>query len=164
MCTATQKAIFVCNDPSTIVTRQCQFQCIQGKLNLFGLPLYLTLNPTATLSTPLVDTCRRCIDDHQSSRADPTTHCDRESSIDHIIITLFLLIIISYHVSTACPPQIECNQGQRCCFIGQDGDVCCNIYLNNNYTDDCPSRLVDDSGSVCGEFLNKPCYAGSRLS
>ena len=37
-----------------------------------------TLNPTATLSTPLTDQCRRCIDDLQSSRADPTTHCDRE--------------------------------------------------------------------------------------
>ena len=93
-----QSAIYsltVCNDPSvTIVTRQYQFQCIEqnGKIGwdtiVSGSGLFIqTLNPTATLSTPLVDQCRRCIDDQQSSRADPTTHCDCEFSIDH---TLFL--------------------------------------------------------------------------
>ena len=84
-------SLTVCNDSSTIVTRQYQFQCIEQN----GQPVWATivsgsnlfvqtLNPTATLSTPLADKCRRCIDDQQSSRADPTTHCDRESIIDHI--------------------------------------------------------------------------------
>ena len=73
-------------DRSTVVTRQYQFQCIEQN----GQPVWATivsgsnlfvqtLNPTATLSTPLADQCRRCIDDQQSSRADPITHCDRES-------------------------------------------------------------------------------------
>ena len=79
----------VCNDPSTIVTRQYQFQCTEQN----GQPIWATivagnnffvqtLNPTATLSTPLADQCRRCIDDQQSlnSRIDPTTHCNREST------------------------------------------------------------------------------------
>ena len=81
-------SLAVCNR-STIVTRQYQFQCIEL---LNGQPIWgalvsgsnvfvQTLNPTATLSTPLADQCRRCIDDQQSSRADPTTHCDRESII-----------------------------------------------------------------------------------
>ena len=80
-------SLAVCSDPSTIVTRQYQFQCIAIEVN--GQPLWgtivagsssfvQTLNPTATLSTPLADQCRRCIDDQQSSRADLTTHCDRE--------------------------------------------------------------------------------------
>ena len=53
----------VCNDPSTIVTRQYQFQCIEqsGKIGwdtvVSGSNLFVqTLNPTATLSTPLADT------------------------------------------------------------------------------------------------------------
>jgi hypothetical protein len=76
----------VCSNSSTTVIRQYQFQCAEEN----GQPVWdttvsssssfiQTLNPTATLSTPLVDTCRRCIDDQQSSRADPTTHCDCES-------------------------------------------------------------------------------------
>ena len=69
----------------------------------------------------------------------------------------FLLVLISYHVPTACSARIECNQGQRRCFISQElqGDVCCNFYLQNNCTDECPSGLVNDSSSVCGEFLNE---------
>ena len=77
-------SLTVCNDPSTIVTRQYQFQCIEQTVwgtIVSGSNLFVqTLNPTATLSTPLADQCRRCIDDQQSSRADPTTHCDREST------------------------------------------------------------------------------------
>ena len=57
-------------DGSTIVTRQYQFQCIEQN----GQPVWdtivsgsnqfvQTLNPTATLSTPLANQCRRCIDD-----------------------------------------------------------------------------------------------------
>ena len=84
-----EPSLTVCNDPNTIVTRQYQFQCIEQNEQpvwgtiVSGSNLFIqTLNPTATLSTPLADQCRRCIDDQQSSRADPTTHCDRESSID----------------------------------------------------------------------------------
>ena len=80
-------SLTVCNDPSTIVTRQYQFQCIEQNgqpvwgTTVAGSNLFIqTLDPTATLSTPLADQCRRCIDDQQSSRADPTTHCDREST------------------------------------------------------------------------------------
>ena len=78
-------------DGRTIDTRQYQFQCIEQN----GQPVWdtivsgsnqfvQTLNPTATLSTPLANQFRRCIDDLQSSRADPITHCDCESSIDCI--------------------------------------------------------------------------------
>ena len=80
-------SLTVCNDPNTIVTRQYQFQCIEQNgqpvwgATVAGSNLFVqTLNPTATLSTPLADKCRRCIDDQQSSRADHTTHCDREST------------------------------------------------------------------------------------
>ena len=83
-------SLTVCSDSSHIVTRQYQFQCIvdngQPAWGVFvsGSTLFVqTLNPIATLSTPLANQCRRCIDDQQSSRADPTTHCDRES--DNII-------------------------------------------------------------------------------
>ena len=76
----------VCNDSNNIITRQYQFQCFEqnGQLiwgtTVSGSNLFVqTLNPTANLATPLADQCRRCIDDQQSSRADPTTHCDRES-------------------------------------------------------------------------------------
>ena len=99
-------SLIVCNDPNTIVTRQYQFQCIeQNRQRVWATIvsgsnlLVQTLNPTATLSTPPVDTCRRCIDDQQSSRADNTTHCDRESIIDH---TLFLLIMI-----IMCPQRVQ---------------------------------------------------------
>ena len=91
-------SLTVCNNPSTIVTRQYQFQCIEQN----GQPVWgatvdrsnffiQTLNPTATLSTPLADQCRRCIDDRQSNRGDPTTHCDRESNIDPTYTLLGLL-------------------------------------------------------------------------
>ena len=73
-------------DRSTIVTRQYQFQCTEQTgqpvwgATVSGSNLFVqTLNPTATLSTPLADQCRRCIDDEQSNTADFTTHCDRES-------------------------------------------------------------------------------------
>ena len=101
-------SLTVCSDSSTIVTRQYQFQCIEQNrqsvwsIIVSGSNLFVqTLNPTATLSTPLVDTCRRCIDDQQSNRSDPTTHCDRESSI---FFTLFLLIMI-----IMCPQHVQHN-------------------------------------------------------
>ena len=81
-------SLTVYNDPSTIVTRQYQFQCIDSEQNgqpvwatiVAGSNLFIqTLNPTANLSTPLADQCRRCIDDQQSNRYDSTTHCDHES-------------------------------------------------------------------------------------
>ena len=91
-------------DGSTVDTRQYQFQCIEQN----GQPVWdtivsgsnqfvQTLNPTATLSTPLANQCRRCIDDQQSSRAglDPITHCDRESSIDCILLNFFIIIIMN---------------------------------------------------------------------
>ena len=79
-------SLAVCSDSNNLVTRQYQFQCseqngqpVWGTL-VSGSNLFVqTLNPTATQSTPLADQCRRCIDDQQSSRADSTTHCDRES-------------------------------------------------------------------------------------
>ena len=72
-------------DGSTIDTRQYQFQCIEQN----GQPVWATivsgsnllvqtLDPTATLSTSLASQCRQCIDNNQSSIADPITHCDRE--------------------------------------------------------------------------------------
>ena len=98
-------SLAVCSDSSTIVTRQYQFQCIEQNRQpvwstiVSGSNLFVqTLNPDATLSTPLADQCRRCIDDQQSSRADPTTHCDRESSIDHIIILLIIITMCLQHV------------------------------------------------------------------
>ena len=66
-----------------------------------------TVNPTATLSTPLANQCRRCIDDQQSSYPnniiDDTTHCDREfksviifaSYLGHFLI---INVIQSQHV------------------------------------------------------------------
>ena len=148
-------SLTVCNDPSTIVTRQYQFQCIEQNgqpvwgTTVAGSNLFIqTLDPTATLSTPLADQCRRCIDDQQSSRADPTTHCDREFSIDH---SYTIFVNNDYHVPTACPAQ--CNQGQGRCYIGQASHVCCSFYVQNNCIDECPSGLMNDSNSVCGEFL-----------
>ena len=86
-------SLTVCNDPNTIVTRQYQFQCSEENGQpvwatiVSGSDLFIqTLNPTANLSTPLADQCRRCIDDQQSNRGDPTTHCDRKSTaIDHAL-------------------------------------------------------------------------------
>ena len=79
-------SLAVCSDSSTLVTRQYQFQCTEdnGQIGwnaiVSGSDMFVqTLNPMATLSTPLADQCRRCIDDQQSSRANDTTHCDRES-------------------------------------------------------------------------------------
>ena len=83
----TSTSLAICSNPTNIVTRQYQFECIERN----GLPVWVasvsgsslfvqTINPTATLSTPLANQCRRCIDDQQSSRANPTTHCDREST------------------------------------------------------------------------------------
>ena len=86
-------------DGSTIITRQYQFQCIEQN----GQPVWdtivsgsnqfvQTLNPTATLSTPLANQCRRCIDDLQSGRADPITHCDCESSIDCMLLVIIIIL------------------------------------------------------------------------
>ena len=144
-----------CSDPSTVVTRQYQFQCTEengqpvwGTL-VSGSNLFVqTLNPTATLSTPLADQCRRCIDDQQSSRADPTTHCDREFSKNYgfMVDVSFCCII---HPTTACPSQ--CNRGQGRCYPGQVEDVCCNFYQQGNCIDNCSSGLVADSNFICGE-------------
>jgi hypothetical protein len=85
--TSAHPNLTVCSNSSTIVTRQYQFQCAEqngqpawGTVVSSSSSFIQTLNPTAILSTPLTDTCRRCIDDQHSSRADPITHCDRESS------------------------------------------------------------------------------------
>ena len=99
-------SLIVCNDPSIIVTRQYQFQCIEQN----GQPVWntsvagsnsfvQTLNPTATLSTPLADQCRRCLDDQQSGSADPTTHCIRKSIIDHALYLLIMIIM--------CPQRVQ---------------------------------------------------------
>ena len=95
-------SLSVCSDPSNIVTRQYQFQCIEVNgqpvwgTSVAGSNLFVqTLNPTATLSTPLVDTCRRCIDDQQSmTNVDPITHCNCEfislisfNMIDHFMFS-----------------------------------------------------------------------------
>ena len=68
-------------DGSTIVIRQYQFQCIEQNGQVVwdaivsGSTTHVqTLNPTATLSTPLDNQCRRCIDDQHSIRADTTNH------------------------------------------------------------------------------------------
>ena len=156
-------SLAVCSDSSNTDTRQYQFQCIEQN----GQPVWATivsgsnlfvqtLNPTATLSTPLADQCRRCIDDQQSSRADPITHCDRESIM---LITyihsccnrnyLFLYYII------ACP--LRCDQGLERCYLGQAADVCCSFYLQNSCTEECPSALMNDSNSVCGEQTSWLC-------
>ena len=74
-------------DGSTLDTRQYQFQCIEeneqsvwGNIVDGNNQFVQTLNPDATLSTPLANQCRRCIDNLQSMRVglDPITHCDRE--------------------------------------------------------------------------------------
>jgi hypothetical protein len=88
--TSAEASLAVCSDPNNVVIRQYQFECIRQvwSSNIFvhrSISLVQTLNPTATLSTLLVDTCLRCIDDHDQqsgSGTDPVTHCDRESSID----------------------------------------------------------------------------------
>ena len=61
-------SLAVCNDSSTIVTRQYQFQCIEQNGQpvwdtiVSGSNMFIqTLNPTATLSTPLADQCRRYV-------------------------------------------------------------------------------------------------------
>ena len=93
-------SLAICSNPNNIVTRQYQFQCIQRNRQpawgtvVSGSNLFVqTLNHTATLSTPLVDQCRRCIDDQQSNRADSTTHCDRES------LAIATTILFSYQLS-----------------------------------------------------------------
>ena len=70
-------------DGTTMVIRQYQFSCIGQMWDtvVSGSDLFVqTLNPTATLMTPLDNQCRRCIDDQQSTdfNINPTTHCDRE--------------------------------------------------------------------------------------
>ena len=68
-------------DRTTMVTRQYQFSCIIGDWNaiISGVDTFVqTLSPNTTLTTPLDNQCRRCIDDRQNSNADPITHCERE--------------------------------------------------------------------------------------
>ena len=102
---STSGSLTVCSDPSTLVTRQYQFQCIEDNNGqpvwgaiVAGSNLFVqTLNPIARLSTPLADECRRCIDDQQSpanTNIDGTTHCDREfislisfNMIDHFMFS-----------------------------------------------------------------------------
>jgi hypothetical protein len=96
--TSAEAGLAVCNDTDNVITRQYQFQCIGQVWNTIvssSSSFVQTLNPTATLSTPPVNQCRRCIDDQQSSRADPTTHCDRESSYS---LTLLVNTNGYYHV------------------------------------------------------------------
>ena len=106
---STNPTLTVCNG-NTIVTRQYQFQCIDQN----GQPVWAamvggstffvqTLDPTATLSTPLINQCRRCIDDQQppsSPNIDATTHCDREFKSIIIFASYlghFLIIMSSNH-------------------------------------------------------------------
>ena len=83
---STDSTLTVCNG-NTIVTRQYQFQCIDRNgqsiwdASVSGNTFFVqTLDPNATLSTPLANQCRRCIDEQQSSspNINDTTHCDRE--------------------------------------------------------------------------------------
>ena len=106
---STNPTLTVCNG-NTIVIRQYQFQCIDrsGQLvwaaSVSGSTFFVqTLNPTATLSTPLANQCRRCIDDQQSpsnTNIDDTTHCDREFKSVIIFASYlchFLIITSSNH-------------------------------------------------------------------
>ena len=56
-----------------------------------------------------------------------------------------------FYCNVACP--LQCDQGQGRCYLGSGADVCCSFYLQNNCTglEECPSPLVNDSNSVCGE-------------
>ena len=101
-------SLAVCSDPNNIVTRQYQFECTERNgqpvwdASVSGSSLFVqTISPTATLSTPLANQCRRCIDDQQSSRANPTTHCDCEfsSKINSVMRPFHIVIFIqSQHV------------------------------------------------------------------
>ena len=79
--TSTNPTLTVC-DGSTVVTRQYQFQCIDRNGLWFPIEFGVqTLDPTATLDTPLANQCRRCVDDQQfpsNTNINDTTHCDRE--------------------------------------------------------------------------------------
>ena len=145
-------------DGSTIDIRQYQFQCTEKNgqsvwgNTVAGSSLFVqTLNPTATLSTPLANQCRRCIDDQQSMRAglDPMTHCDREFANSVIIPCMVGHFRCHIPPITACLS--ECNQGQRRCYIGPDGNECCNFYLQGNCVNNCSSALVNDSNFNCGK-------------
>jgi hypothetical protein len=152
-----QTSLAVCNDTDNVVTRQYQFQCIEQNgqptwdTTVSSSSLFIqTLNPNATLSTPLNNQCRRCIDDQQSTNRpsiDPTTHCDRESSYSYTL--LVKLYLCTHNITIACQP--PCDQGLGRCYL-RPSDICCNFYLQNNCTEECPSALVNDSNSVCGEF------------
>ena len=70
-------------DRATMFIRQYQFSCISGGWSavISGNDLFIqTLNPTATLMTPLDNQCRRCIDDQQNTNPNinDTTHCERK--------------------------------------------------------------------------------------
>ena len=106
-------------DGTTMVIRQYQFSCIGQMWNtvVFGSDLFVqTLNPTATLMTPLDNQCRRCIDDQQSTSPyiDDITHCDREFMqvcYYQIIIAMMghfhvIMSIQSQHVETV--PRDRC--------------------------------------------------------
>ena len=148
-------------DGSTVDTRQYQFQCIEEN----GQPIWeaivhnsiffvQTLNPTATLSTSLVNQYRRCVDDAQSGRfrpcLDPVTHCDREFA-NSVVMPWWAISGCHIRPITACPSR--CHLGQRHCYIGPRGNECCNFYLQGNCVTDCPSALVADSNFNCGELL-----------
>ena len=96
---STNPTLTVC-DSNTIVTRQYQFQCTNRNGQLIwdafvlGSTFFVqTLNPTATLSTPLANRCRRCIDDQQSpgnTNINNITHCDGEFKSAHAYNYYFL--------------------------------------------------------------------------
>ena len=56
-------------------------------------------------------------------------------------------------MSIPLPACIACNQGQQRCYIGPDGDVCCNFYLNNVCVAECPAPLVPDGNFDCGGHI-----------
>ena len=105
---STNPTLTVC-DGRSMVTRQYQFQCTNRNgqpvwdVSVSGDTFFVqTLNPTATLSTPLANQCRRCIDDQQSSSTNinDTTHCDCEFKSVIIFASYlghFLIIMSSNH-------------------------------------------------------------------
>ena len=119
-------SLAVCSDPSTIVTRQYQFQCVEdngqpvwGAL-VAGSNLFVqTLNPTATLSTPLADQCRRCIDDQQSStNVDSNTHCNCE----FISLINFINYDRSFHIFTQSQyVQLDVTGDRGAAILGRKG-------------------------------------------
>ena len=88
-----------CAGESANITRQYQFSCIEDS----GQPIWSatientrnniqTIDPTATLTTPLDNRCRRCIDDRTVPASNATTHCEREFMYVHVSATVTPLI------------------------------------------------------------------------